>query len=162
MFFFSVYFLVNLLLCCGCCGIFQQNTLTRCVNTSQNIPCAHKASLTCKSRANVSRTATLCLRLSTSSFTGLPSMDISLWEQVFTSLKSTVMRLVLALYLFSKASYWLGARADGDSAAADVVTGKLWALGWKNGSQFKQGCSYLDHYTLLPRTSHWTPDWNRI
>ena len=93
-------------------------------------------SLTCKSRAKVSRTATLCFRFSTSSFTGLPSIDMSLWEQVFTSLKSTVIRLVLALYLFSRASYWLGARAAGDSVAAesplaDVVSGKLWALEWK-------------------------------
>ena len=40
------------------------------------------------------------------------------------------MRLMLALYLFNRASYWLGARVVGDSVAAEVplvdaVTGKL-------------------------------------
>ena len=60
-------------------------------------------------------------------------MDMILCEQVFTSLKSTVMRLVLALYLFSKASYWFDVMAAGDVATADaplagVGIGRLWAF----------------------------------
>ena len=50
-------------------------------------------------------------------------MEINLWEHVFTSLYRTVIRVVLALFLSIKASYWPGLAAAGDSGTSRGFTG---------------------------------------
>ena len=83
------------------------------------------STLTCASVAILSKSVSLCFKSATSELTDSLSMEINLWEHVFTSLYRTVIRVVLALFLSINVSYWPGLAAAGDSGASRGFTGEV-------------------------------------
>ena len=74
--------------------------------------------LTCASVAILSSRVTRCFKSATSELIDSFSMETNFWVQVFTSLYKTVIRVVLALFLFINVSYWLDLATARDSGSA--------------------------------------------